>query len=145
MNINDISPCIDHHARHNLLFVQGKIDGICHVDIGKELSRRIEDKLTLRQLPMICDDALNAMIDAATVNDGNVDSYVAIRNYGILFEPSLMINVHDRFEQWSRSRILIANLEGQIINDVFFLGKEQDYRFSIPLKDISYKTIDDNI
>ena len=94
---------------------------------------------------MICDDALNAMIDAATVNDENIGSYVAICNYGILFEPSLMINVHDRFEQWSRSRILIANLEGQIINDIFFLGKEQDYRFSIPLKDISYKTIDDNI
>lgn len=57
--MNDISPYIDHHARHNLLFVQGKIDGICHVDIGKVLSRRIEGKLTLRQLPMICDDALS--------------------------------------------------------------------------------------
>lgn len=106
---------------------------------------RIEGKLTLRQLPMICDDALNEMIDAATVNDENVGSYVAIRNYGILFESSLMINVHDRIEQWSRSRILIANLEGKIINDVFFLGKELDYRFSIPLKDISYKTFYDNI
>lgn len=145
MNKNGLSLYVDHHARHNLLFVQGKIDDICYVDIGYKLSRKIEDKLTLRQLPMICDDALNAMIDAATVNDENIGSYVAICNYGILFEPSLMINVHDRFEQWSRSRILIANLEGQIINDIFFLGKKQDYRFSIPLKDISYKTIDDNI
>lgn len=145
MNKNGLSLYVDHHARHNLLFVQGKIDDICYVDIGYKLSRKIEDKLTLQQLPMICDDALNAMIDAATVNDENIGSYVAICNYGILFEPSLMINVHDRFEQWSRSRILIANLEGQIINDIFFLGKEQDYRFSIPLKDISYKTIDDNI
>ena len=38
-----------------------------------------------------------------------------------------------------------SKLEGKIINDVFFLGKEQDYRFSIPLKDISYKTFYDNI
>lgn len=90
---------------------------------------RIEGKLTLRQLPMICDDALNEMIDAATVNDENVGSYVAIRNYGILFESSLMTNVHDRIEQWSRSRILIANLKERLSTTCSSLGKSRTIGF----------------
>lgn len=145
MDINGLSQCVDRHARHNLLFVKGVVDGIDYADIGRELSKRICGKLDSRSLPMICDDALNEIIDSHTANDETIGSYVAIRNIGILFEPSLKINVHDKFEQCSREQVLIVNLEGTIAEKVFYLGHEQNSRYSISLKDITYKTIYDSI
>lgn len=145
MDIKGLSQYVDRHARHNLLFVKGVIEGVRYVDIGKELSARICDKLNSRCLPMICDDALNEILDCGTSKDEAVDSYVAIRNIGILFEPSLLINVHDKFEQRAREQVLIVNLEGTIAQKTFFLGQEQNSRYSIPLTDITYRTIYDSI
>lgn len=145
MDIKGLSQFVDRHARHKLLFVQGEIDNISYMDIGKELSQRISDKLDRRNLPMITDDALNAIIEKGTVADDTIGSYVAIRNWGILFEPSLMINVHDKFEQCSREQVLIVNLEGVIDNNKLYLGHEPNTQCSITLRDISYRTIYDNI
>lgn len=140
MDIKALSQYVDRHARHNLLFVKGVIEGVRYVDIGRELSSRICDKLDSRSLPMICDDALNEIIDCSTSKDETIGSYVAIHNIGILFEPSLLINVHDKFELCSREQVLIVNLEGTIVQKTFFLGQEQNSRYSIPLTDITYRT-----
>ena len=140
MDIKALSQYVDRHARHNLLFVKGVIEGVRYVDIGKELSARICDKLDTRSLSMICDDALNEIIDCSTSKDETIGSYVAIHNIGILFEPSLLINVHDKFELCSREQVLIVNLEGTIVQKTFFLGQEQNSRYSIPLTDITYRT-----
>lgn len=145
MDIKGLTQYVDRHARHNLLFVKGVIEGVHYVDIGRELSEKICDKLDNRSLPMICDDALNEIIDNATSNDEAIGSYVAIRNIGILFEPALLINVHAKFEQCAREQVLIVNLEGTIAQNTFFLGQEQNSRYSIPLTDITYRTIYDSI
>ena len=145
MDIKGLLQYVDRHTRHNLLFVKGVIEGARYVDIGRELSERICDKLDNRSLPMICDDALNEILDCGTSKDEAVGSYVAICNIGILFEPALLINVHDKFEQCSREQVMIVNLEGSIAQKTFFLGQEQDSRYSIPLTDITYRTIYDSI
>lgn len=145
MDIKGLSQYVDRHARHNLLFVKGVIEDVHYIDIGKELSARICDKLDSRSLPMICDDALNEIMDCGTSKDEAIGSYIAIRNFGILFEPSLLINVHDKFEQCAREQVLIVNLEGTITQKTFFLGQEQNSRYSIPLTDITYRTIYDSI
>lgn len=140
MDTKGLSQYIDSRARHKLLFVKGVIDGVHYIDIGRELSARISDQLDSRFLPMICDDALNALLDDGMDKDEALGSYIAIRNIGILFEPALMINVHDKFEQCSRGQVLIVNLEGTIAQKTFFLGNEQNSRYSIPLTDITYRT-----
>lgn len=145
MHIGDISPYVDRHARHRLLFVQGVVEGISYVDVGRELSVRIGDRLGSRQLPMLCDDALNAIIDSATRHDLRLGSYVALRNIGILFELALMVNVHDKLEQYARDRVLIVNLEGTITGQVFYLGQERSSQYSVQLKDITHHIIYDNI
>lgn len=145
MAINDLLQHIDRHARHNLLFVKCTIEGVRYVDIGRELSRRICDKLDSRSLPMICDDALNEIIANATFKNEAIGSYITIRNIGILFEPALMINVHDKFEQCARELVLIVNLEGTIAEKMFYLGREHNSKYSVSLKDISYKTIYNSI
>jgi len=129
------------NSRHKLLFVTHEIEGVSFVDVGTELSAAIEHILHEKRLSMVAEEALDKIIDQYTIQDHDVGNYVAIRNIGILFEPALHINLHAKVDSWSRTRVLIIYHEGTIHNHVFFLTTNNETKYSLNLKDITYKTL----
>ncbi len=129
------------NSRHKLLFIKREIEDISFVDVGTELSAAIEHILHEKRLSMVAEEALDKIIDQYTIQDPDVGDYVAIRNIGILFEPALHINLHAKVDSWSRTRVLIIHHEGTIHNHVFFLTTNNETKYSLNLKDITYKTL----
>lgn len=128
-------------SRHKLLFVTREIEDISFVDVGTELSAAIEHILHEKRLSMVAEEALDKIVDQYTIYDPDIGDYVAIRNIGILFEPALHINLHAKVDSWSRTRVLIIHHEGTIHNHVFFLTTNSETKYSLNLKDITYKTL----
>lgn len=128
-------------SRHKLLFVTRVIEDISFVDVGTELSAAIEHILYEKRLSMVAEEALDKIIDQYTIQDPDIGDYVAIQNIGILFEPALHINLHAKVDSWSRTRVLIIHHEGTIHNHVFFLTTNNETKYSLNLKDITYKTL----
>lgn len=136
MNIDALKGYIDPHARHNLIFVSGEIEGLEYVDVGKELANVLANH---SDAAMVADQELNAILDSHTHEADGIGRYVAIRNLGILFEPELALNVHDKLAGLSKEKILIVNMEGCISDDEFqFCGADSD-RCTVSLRDIAYK------
>jgi len=128
-------------SRHKLLFVTREIEDISFVDVGTELSAAIEHILHEKRLSMVAEEALDKIVDQYTIYDPDIGDYGAIRNIGILFEPALHINLHAKVDSWSRTRVLIIHHEGTIHNHVFFLTTNSETKYSLNLKDITYKTL----
>lgn len=128
-------------SRHKLLFVTREIEDISFVDIGTELSSTIEPALHDRRLSMIAEEALDKIIDQSTIHDPDIGDYIAIRNIGILFEPALHINLDVKIDSWSKTRVLIIHHDGIVRNQVFFLTTNCETKYSLNLKDITYKIL----
>lgn len=134
-----LNPLIFADSRHRLLFISNEAEGLTYVDIGAQLSVAINSILHGKHLAMKTDEKLEEIIDQNTKTDLNIGDYVAIRNIGILFEPDLKINLHTKFDTWSKTRLLIVFLEGALQDNVYYLSSDKDPRYSINLKDITYK------
>ena len=138
MNINAIKGYIDPHARHNLIFIGGDIEGLEYVDVGKELAKSLANQ---PDAALAADKELNAILDSHTHEADGIGRYVAIRNLGILFEPELALNVHDKLAGLSKERTLIVKMEGDIVDDEFHFCTMDSARCTVPLKDIAYKIV----
>lgn len=138
-------PYLAMNARHKLLFTQKEVEGIAYVDIGLLLSKAIESAIDSKRLVMKADDELEKIINSNLKNSSEIGEYIAIKNIGILFEPSLKIDLHTKIDSWAKSHVLIILKEGKFYNDIYYLISEKDSGYSINLNDINYKTIYDEI
>lgn len=138
-------PYLAMNARHKLLFTQKEVEGIAYVDIGLLLSKAIESAIDSKRLVMKADDELEKIINSNLKNSSEIGEYIAIKNIGILFEPSLKIDLHTKIDSWAKSHVLIILKEGKFYNDIYYLSSEKDSGYSINLNDINYKTIYDEI
>lgn len=131
---------INRHARNKLLFTSHEIKDINYVDIGRLLSEKIENSLQNRHLSMIAADALKEILSQNSNSSEAIGKYIAIKNIGILFEPTLHLDVKAILSNWSRDNVLIINHEGEIRNDIFYLAPQAS-KYSVNLKEITYKAI----
>ena len=133
-------------SRHNLLFLSTKSNDITYVDIGKQMSTMLEQKLASKCISMIADDAIEKIIRLNVQSHPQLGKLVAITNIGILFEPILKLDLRAKIDSWSKSYTLIIDShEGIIKNQIFFLAGDTNQKYTINLKDISHKTIYDEI
>ena len=95
-------------SRNHLVLSRGCIDGMVYVDVGLEVSMYIEDKIGDRRLSMRTQDNLNIKLrDSIKVSEA-YGSYLALSNIGIIFEPSLKIDVEGLLNRWSQNVCLFA-------------------------------------
>lgn len=141
MNIDALKDYIDRRARHNLIFARSEIGGLEYVDVGKELAESLAVQTDADMLPPLADKELNVLLEHHAREMEGVGRYVAIRNLGILFEPELALNVHDKISEWSKEKTLIVKLEGNIVDNEFHFCESDASRCAVALKDIAYKTI----
>lgn len=77
------------------------------VDGGYELANYIKNDLDSPHLPMIAEDCLYSLMQRAMMHDEVIGDYVAIANWGILFEPILKFNLLSLFDSFSKNNALI--------------------------------------
>ncbi len=141
MNIDALKRYVDRLARHNLIFARSEIEGLVYVDVGKELAKALAVQTDLNMFPLLADKELNSILKQHTQEIDGIGQYVAICNLGILFEPELALNVHDKISEWSKGKALIVKLEGNIVDDEFHFYESDTSQCKVSLKDIAYKTI----
>jgi hypothetical protein len=120
-----------------MIFISEKIDDLHFVDIGYTLSAKIKDYVSSPNIAMIAADALNEILLASADRNDMIGEYVAITNWGILFEDALSINLADIFASLSQTRVLIAHNTGHIVGDSFYIDYPNK-QYSFCLNNIHY-------
>lgn len=106
----------------NKLFFTPKIDpNLLTVDVGFELATLIQKDLSSPHLPMITEDCFNSIMRKSTFHDEIIGDYIAISNWGILFEPELKLNILSLFDSYSKGQTLILINCGVVDNECFHL------------------------
>ena len=111
--MGEIASYINRQSRNNLLFTSKEVEGVCYVDIGRQLAEKIETFLQKKRLGLIAEDALKKILSQGSCKNEEVGEYLAIKNIGILFEPVLHLDVKTILKNWSRDHVLIVNKSGK--------------------------------
>ena len=125
-----------------LIIINSQLDNLKYADIGLLLSSSIEHSISKKHLAMIANDALDEIIKKNISHDQNIGDYIALSNIGILFEPSLCLNLQEKFRIWTKTfTLIINNSEGTITNNIFYLANAKTESYSINLSNIPYNII----
>lgn len=116
-----IAQYLKYNPRNKLIFIP-KIDPNLHsVDLGFELASLIKNELPSPHLPMIAEDSFNSIMKMSVFHDEIVGDYIAISNWGILFEPELKLNILSLFDSYSKNQTLILVNCGDADTECFHL------------------------
>lgn len=116
-----IAQYLTYNPRNKLIFAPSLDRHLQSVDVGFELSKAIEPYLSSKHLPMISEDSLNNILRHAIRKDEIIGDYIAIENWGILFETALQLNLVSIFDSHSKSNVLILVDCGQADYENFHL------------------------
>ena len=92
-----------------LIIINGQLDDMKYVDIGLSLSKIIESSLNSKHLALEANDAIDTIIKDNVLHNKDIGNYIALCNIGILFEPALHLDLHNKFRTLSKSLTLIIN------------------------------------
>lgn len=124
------------NLRHKLIFVKEEPDDFQFVDIGKELSRQLNELESNKRISFAAKRELNKILNRNTQEYMDLGEYVAIKNIGILFEPEIRLDVKNFFQENSKNNLLIVLWEGDILDkEFYYLTKENG--ISLNLEDTS--------
>ena len=116
-----IAQFLKYQPRNKLVFTPQLDSHLYSVDVGYELSTLIHEYLDSPQLSLIAEDKLHSIIRNSTRNDDTIGEYVALSNWGILFQPELKFNLLSLLDSYSKSRTVILVNCGEGDNEDFYL------------------------
>jgi hypothetical protein len=125
----------------NLIFTSS-LDGFIYrvLDIGKELSQALSDKLNDERIAIIAEQKLHEIIERRGFTKDEEGSIYALKNIGILFEPQLKIDFKALCKRYSRDSYLVIEHTGEIDNkNLYFLTR--DAGIKMDLSDLNYTVI----
>lgn len=135
MNIDDF---INQTPKHKLVFAKNEIDKLAFTDMGYEMAALLK----VQTSPSVVATATFDSVVAKGMNTHPVyGRYLAIKNIGILFEPSLRLNVRMLFESISRDTLLVVCSDGIVQNDTFYFINPTE-GFDVSLSGLSYLVIE---
>lgn len=116
-----IAQYFSYDPRNKLIFAPSLDQHLQSIDVGFELAKSIESDLSSQHFPMIAEDCLNAILRRSIKEDPIIGDYIALENWGILFEPALKFNLVSIFDSHSKSNALILVNCGQADYENFHL------------------------
>lgn len=135
MSIDDY---LKQNPKHKLVFTKNEPSGFIFTDLGFEMANLLEGQ----SLPSVVATTTFDSLAAKEMNTHPVyGRYLAIKNIGILFEPSLRLNVRLLFESISHDTLLVVCSDGIVQNDTFHFIKSTD-GFGISLSGLSFLVIE---
>ena len=139
--MNLLQSFVNSASRNHLILSNGCLEAFNYVNIGYEISSYIEPIIGDRRLSMRVQDKLNTLLRDSVSQLEDLGAYLAITNIGILFEPSLRLNVRLLFESISHDTLLVVCSDGIVQNDTFHFVKPTD-GFGISLSGLSFLVIE---
>ncbi len=125
-------------SNKGLVLSTQEIDGYNYTDMGYLLAEVLKtEDLDSVSLPMKAFDAVKAILKEQTFISPEGTKYVAIKNFNILFEPSLKINVRRIVEESSKGIITILKLNQPIDHKKTYYPFPGDNNYSLDLSDFS--------
>ena len=135
MSIDDY---LKQNPRHKLVFTKNEPDGFVFTNLGFEMATHLDDQ----PLPsVVATGAFESVVAKGMQVHPEYGNYIAIKNIGILFEPSLRLNVKMLFESISRDTLLLVCSDGIVKNDTFWFINSTE-GFDISLSGLSYLVIE---
>ena len=133
---------IDDYLRHNpknkLVFTKNEFEDFVFTNLGLEMATRLQGHTAPS---VIASETFDSVIAKGLIVHPKYGKYVAIKNIGILFEPSLRLNVHMLFESISHDTLLVVCSDGIVKNDTLYFTNPTD-GFGMPLSGLSYLVIE---
>lgn len=119
--LSQIAQFLSYAPRNKVAFIPREDPHLKTIDVGFELSNCIKNDLTSPYLPMVAEEALKKLFAENLSNNEIIGDYIALSNWGILFEPALQLNLLSLFEANSKSNTLILVNCGVADSDTFHL------------------------
>ena len=116
-----IAQFLSYCPRNKIIFTPTVPPCLKSVDIGYELASRIKENLSSAHLPMIAEDCFLSIVRTSIQQDEIIGEYIVLSNWGILFEPSLKLNLSALFDSLSKSHTLILSGCGRADFEKFHL------------------------
>lgn len=141
MSINEnILSYIEFYSRNKIVFYKNEIPGIKFLDVGKILSKEIDEILFDNQISLKTHFIIEELFSSSITNDSGYGKYLAIQNVGILFETELKTDFLQILDKYSSSNTLFVKWDGEIENGIlYFLTKEKGQK--IDIKNLSHIVI----
>ncbi len=108
------------------------------IDIGLQLASAL---IECENPSMIVGNVIYKLIQEHKALDNKIGYYIALKNIGILFEPTLKINMRMLIDSVSQSMTLILNTSGKVRNNTFYFIDEES-GITVSLAGMSYYTIE---
>lgn len=116
-----IAQYLTYNPRNKLIFSPTIDPNLHSVDVGYDLSSLIKEDISSPYLPMVAEEMLGKILKNAVLNDEVIGKYIAISNWGILFEPDLKLNLLSLFDSYSKNQTLILVNCGEVNSESFHL------------------------
>lgn len=140
MNIN-LKTYLSNKPKYKLVFDPSSSLDVESVDAGAYLANVLQSKVQKKNLNMYASDAIRKMLSEHIHEHPLYGQYVAIKNIGILFEPTLAFNLETIVEQTSKDVLLIIQAKGVVEKDRFYF-LSPSHNLSISLKSLNYIVIE---
>ena len=135
MTIDDY---LSQNPKHKLVFTKNEPEDFVFTNLGFEMATHLDDQT----LPsVVATGAFESVVAKGMQVHPEYGKYMAIKNIGILFEPSLRLNVRMLFESISHDTLLVVCSDGIVQNDTFHFIKPTD-GFGISLSGLSFLVIE---
>ncbi|MCQ2258856.1 MAG: hypothetical protein MJZ41_12825 [Bacteroidaceae bacterium] len=135
MTTRKLQQYLDAPTRNKIVFCRALVPGLSFIDIGKELSKFIQQSdFAVYDAPAFLQQLLG---NAQRSEDGH--QYIAINNIGILFEPELKINFQIFLDEFSVNNLLVVCSDAIVKNDKFYYP--DDNGIIVNLQGLSFNII----
>jgi len=134
-----ISQYINTPSRNKIIIHEEQIDGISSIDIGLMIAETIAAFVDDKKIAMRASVEVEKLLNASVKTHNEFGKILALKNIGILLEPSLKIDFRSMLDKYSRNNTLFLQWDGEIENHkLYFLRKEKGIKINLNLKDISH-------
>lgn len=125
MSIDDY---LKQNPRYKLVFTQNEPDGFEFTNLGFEMAAKLDDQT----LPsVVATGAFESVVAKGMQVHPEYGKYIAIKNIGMLFEPTLRLNVKMLFESISHDSLLLVCSDDIVQNDTFcFMNSSEGFDIS---------------
>jgi hypothetical protein len=136
----DIHRYIRQSTRNKIIISKLEVPEIAYLDIGLEISRKFVPILDSPRFVLEARDLIQEIFQNSVKSSHYDKNTLALKNFGILLEPTLKLNFNQIFDEISKNTSLFILSEGTYENGIlYFLSKAKGKQ--INFKNISHITI----
>lgn len=130
--MKDILKYLSSQSRNKLVIHKHQLDIIDAINIGNLVSEAISKFIDDKRLSLKVTHILDEIFEESKVNHQDLGKILAIKNFGILFEPELKLDTYQLLDKYSRNNALFIQWDGEIENNnLYFLTKEKGQKINI--------------